>query len=48
LSKIIELSNLSKDDTSAFYTRKDIIFSIIKDLPDFKKKDIVNILEPSV
>ncbi len=48
LSKIIELSNTFKEDTSAFYTRKDIIFSIIKDLPDFKNKDCINILEPSV
>ncbi len=48
LSKIIELSNLSKDETAAFYTRKDIIFSVIKDLPDFSKKDSLNILEPSV
>ena len=48
LSKVAELSNAEKFNTAAFYTRQDVIFSIIKDLPDFNDLEEINILEPSV
>jgi len=48
LSKIAELANSSRLHNAAYYTPQDICYSIIKDLPDFKKQDVVRILEPSV
>jgi DNA (cytosine-5)-methyltransferase 1 len=49
LSKIAELSNAHRLKHAAYYTRQDICFTIIKDLPNpsvYKK--LVKILEPSV
>lgn len=48
LSKIAEFANVQRDDTAAFYTRQDICFSIISNLPDFAERQIIRILEPSV
>lgn len=48
LSKITELSNTARNDTAAYYTRQDICYSIIKDLPDPKNFKILRILEPSI
>lgn len=48
LSKIAELANALRYDNAAYYTRQDICFSIIKNLPDAKKYDTLNILEPSI
>lgn len=45
--KICELSNAERLETAAFYTSKDICFSVLEKLPDFKK-DTIRILEPSV
>ncbi|MCD8435956.1 DNA cytosine methyltransferase [Tenacibaculum dicentrarchi] len=45
---ITEFSNSERQETSAYFTRKDIAFSVIKDLPEFKKKKKIRILEPSV
>lgn len=45
---IAEHSNSKRQKTSAFFTRKDIVFSVVKDLPNFKKKKKIRILEPSV
>ncbi len=47
LSKIIEVVNINRDKTAAFYTPKSIIFDIVNNLPTFKSKTI-KILEPSV
>lgn len=47
LFKVVELSNSKRARHAAYYTRQDVCFSMIKSLPDFKKKR-VNILEPSV
>ena len=44
----LENSNLEKEKTSAYYTRQDIVFNTLQDLPDFKKKKVIHILEPSV
>lgn len=47
LSRISELANSRRLDTSAYYTCQNIIYPIIKDLPDFKDKKEIKILEPS-
>jgi len=48
LSKIAELANAQRYDNAAYYTRQDICFSIVKNLPDAKKYTTLNILEPSI
>ena len=48
LSKIAELANAQRHDNSAYYTRQDICFSIIKNLPEAKNYTTLNILEPSI
>lgn len=48
LSKISELSNTARNETAAYYTRQDICYSIIKDLPDANNFKVLRILEPSV
>ena len=48
LSKIAELANAQREDNAAYYTRQDICFSIVKNLPDAKDYTELNILEPSV
>lgn len=49
LSKIAELANAKREDNAAYYTRQDICYTIVKNLPDIKElgQDI-RILEPSV
>ena len=46
--QIAEYANSSRLENSAFFTRKDIAFSVIKDLPELKGKKKIRILEPSV
>jgi DNA (cytosine-5)-methyltransferase 1 len=48
LSKIAELANAQREDNAAFYTRQDICYSIIKNLPEAKNFTTLNILEPSI
>lgn len=48
LSKIIELSNAQKLKHAAYYTRQDICFTLVKDLPDASNFSSLKILEPSV
>ncbi len=48
LSKIAELANAERDQNAAYYTRQDICFSIVKNLPPFKGKQSIRILEPSI
>jgi DNA (cytosine-5)-methyltransferase 1 len=48
LAKIVELANAERLKHAAYYTRQDICFTIIKDLPDASKFERVSILEPSV
>lgn len=45
---IAEHSNSERLKTSAYFTRKDIAYTVIKDLPELKKKKKIRILEPSV
>lgn len=47
INKIVELCNSNKDELAAYYTRQDIIYPLINDLPIFNKSKI-KILEPSV
>ncbi len=46
--QIAEYANSRRQDNSAFFTRKDIAFSVVKDLPELKSKKKIRILEPSV
>lgn len=48
LAKIVELSNAQRLQHAAYYTRQDICFTIVKDLPDASKFERLSILEPSV
>jgi DNA (cytosine-5)-methyltransferase 1 len=48
LSKIVELANSQRLKHSAYYTRQDICFTLVKDLPDASKYESIRILEPSV
>lgn len=48
LAKIVELSNALRLKHAAYYTRQDICFTIIKDLPDASRYEKLTILEPSV
>lgn len=48
LSKIAELANAQRENNAAYYTRQDICYSIIKNLPDAKDYTELNILEPSI
>ena len=45
---ISELSNAQRLNTSAYFTPKEIGYSVVKGLPSFKGKKIIRILEPSV
>jgi len=46
--QIAEYANSSRLENAAFFTRKDIAYTVIKDLPDFNGKKKIRILEPSV
>jgi cytosine-specific methyltransferase len=48
LSKIAELSNANRNNNAAYYTRQDICFSVVENLPEAKGFTEINILEPSV
>ena len=48
LAKIVELANAQRLQHAAYYTRQDVCFTIIKDLPDASKFEKLSILEPSV
>ena len=48
LFKIIELANAERLKNAAFYTRQDICFSLVKELPEPEKYQELNIMEPSV
>jgi DNA (cytosine-5)-methyltransferase 1 len=48
LSKIAELANAQREDNAAFYTRQDICYSVLKNLPEAKDFTTLSILEPSI
>ena len=45
---IAELSNQKRQHTAAYFTRQDVVFTLIKDLPTLSNKKRISILEPSV
>jgi DNA (cytosine-5)-methyltransferase 1 len=47
-TKIAELANAKRLDEAAYYTRQDLCFNLVSDLPSFKNKTTIRILEPSV
>lgn len=48
LSKLAELANSQRQDNAAYYTRQDVCYSIVKDLPEASKYKTLHILEPSI
>jgi DNA (cytosine-5)-methyltransferase 1 len=48
LSKIVEHANAYRLKHAAYYTRQDICFTVIKDLPDAVNYTSIRILEPAV
>lgn len=48
LAKIAELANVQREANAAYYTRQDICYSIVKNLPDAKNYSNIKILEPSI
>lgn len=47
-SKVAELSNINRDSNAAYYTRADVCFAVVKNLPNFKGRKELRILEPAV
>ena len=48
ISKIAELANAERENNAAYYTRQDICYAIVKNLPEAKEFTTLNILEPSI
>lgn len=48
ISRIVEMANSERDKTAAYYTRQDICFAIVNNLPDAKNFSSLSILEPSI
>ncbi len=48
LAKVAELANSVRNENAAYYTRQDICYTIIKDLPEMKSAKSIRILEPSI
>lgn len=48
ISRIVEMANSERDNTAAYYTRQDICFAIVNNLPEAKKFSTLSILEPSI
>lgn len=47
-TKVAELANAKRLDDAAYYTRQDLCFNLVSDLPDFNHKKSIRVLEPSV
>jgi len=47
LAKIAEYANGARTETAAYYTRQDICYSVVKNLPDYPDSKILRILEPA-
>ena len=48
LSRIVEMANSERDKTAAYYTRQDICYAIVSNLPDAKKFSSISIHLPSI
>lgn len=47
LAKIAEYANGLRTETAAYYTRQDICYAVVKNLPDYTDSKILHILEPA-
>ena len=47
LAKIAEYANGARTETAAYYTRQDICYTVVKNLPDYPDNKILHILEPA-
>lgn len=47
LAKIAEFANGARTETAAYYTRQDICYNLVKNLPDYPDTKILHILEPA-
>lgn len=47
LAKLAEFANCARTETAAYYTRQDICYSVVKNLPDYPDSKILHILEPA-
>ena len=47
-TKIAELANAERDNDAAYYTSQDVAYTLLSDLPDYKNKKELKILEPAV
>ena len=48
LLNIAEYSNTKRDESAAYYTSQDIVYSLVRNLPEAKNYKEIRILEPSV
>ena len=48
LSRIVELANMERTKHAAYYTTKDVCFTLVEALPSFDNDSKISILEPSV
>lgn len=48
ISRVVEMANSERDKTAAYYTRQDICYAIVNNLPDAKKFTTLSVLEPSI
>ncbi len=48
ISRIVEMANAERDNTAAYYTRQDICYAIVNNLPDAKMFSALSILEPAI
>ncbi len=47
LAKLAEFANSTRTETAAYYTRQDVCYSVVKNLPDYPDSKILHILEPA-
>lgn len=47
LSKIAEFANSERIETAAYYTRQDICYSVVKQLPSYPDSKVLHVLEPA-
>lgn len=48
ISRIVEMANADREQTAAYYTRQDVCYSMVANLPDAKRFQTLSILEPSI
>ena len=48
ISRIVEMANSERDETAAYYTRQDVCYAIVNNLPEAKNFTSLSILEPSI